>query len=190
MQSFVDNKFEYLIDQIVTDLVPLFECDYPCRTCQLPNRTFCESCQTNRPTEIFIYLDNTHCKASCPDGFYGNLLNDKICAYCAPECHTCSDINTCTTCKPNSALTDLYDGWCQAACPPGYCPINFTCATCNAPPFLQVTVTANPSTVGVVSSLRLTASMSVASGQYYADGDILWFNVPAPGSFIISNDTS
>jgi len=51
-------------------------------------------------------------------------------------------------------------------------------------------VTANPSTVGKVSQVQLTATLGVTSSAYYGNNDILWLLIPEPGVFIISNDTN
>jgi hypothetical protein len=126
----------------------------------------------------------------CPDGKFGNLKNDKICEFCPNECLTCFDELTCLTCKRNSELTDLLNNWCASACPPGMCPVNFKCVPCNAPPFKSIEVFPNPSKVGRVSQLTLTAEITDAYSSVFADKDIMWLRVPEPGRFIISNDTT
>ena len=138
LQSYVGSTYRYKIDEIPEGLIPLFECDYPCRTCELPSRTNCTSCETNVDFETLVYLEQKKCLNRCPDGKFGNIKNDKICEFCPDECLTCKDELTCTRCKGNSALTELYNGWCYPSCPPGFCPINFTCSACNAPPFASI----------------------------------------------------
>ena len=137
LQSYIGTQYRYKIDQIPEGLIPLFECDHPCRTCDLPSRIDCTSCKTNVPSETLIFLESMRCIDRCPDGKYGNLYDDKICYLCADECLTCSDLITCTRCKGNYPLTELYNGWCYPSCPPGLCPINFKCSPCNAPSFLN-----------------------------------------------------
>lgn len=122
-----DGPFDYWVDEIPEGLIPLFECDHPCRTCALPSRTKCLSCQTNVISEALKYLESAKCLSACPDGKFGDEFNDKICTFCPNDCLTCSDVQTCTRCKTNYPLTELYKGWCVSSCPPGLCPINFKC---------------------------------------------------------------
>lgn len=127
LQAYIGTAYRYFIDEIPEGIIPIFECDHPCRTCALPNRGDCLSCKTNVPTEVLVYLEQKRCISVCPDGKFGNLKNDKICEFCPDECLTCWDELTCTRCKGNYPLTELLNGWCVTSCPPGLCPINFKC---------------------------------------------------------------
>jgi hypothetical protein len=179
-----------MIDEITEGLVPLFECDYPCRTCQLPDRVECLSCQTNNPVEKLIFLEDRRCTLKCPDGKFGNIKKDKICEFCPTECLTCFNELTCTRCKQNSNLPDLYNSWCNSNCPTNYCPINFKCVPCTGLTFSTLSVIPNPSTVGAKSQVELTASIPSLSATKFEQNDILWLLIPDPGLFIVSNDTS
>lgn len=172
------TEYIYKIDEIPEGLIPLFECDHPCRTCDLSTRYDCHSCKTNDPTEILVYLELQRCINICPDGKFGNLKNDKICEFCPDECLTCWDEFTCTRCKPNRALTELYNHWCVTECPPLLCPINFKCVPCNAPPFSTLTAIPDPSTVGKVSHVILTATLAGYSNTFYEQDDVVWLMIP------------
>jgi hypothetical protein len=148
LRAFIGTQFKYFIDEIPEGLIPLFECDHPCRTCALPERGSCLSCKTNVLSEVLIFLQESKCLSRCPDGRFGDFNRDKICKDCVDECLTCvqnipmmpvtvnnPDQVSCLRCKGNYPLTELYQGWCYASCPPGLCQINFKCQPCNAPPF-------------------------------------------------------
>ena len=198
MRSFVGLDYVYLIDEIGLNikegLIPVFECNHPCRTCLKPDRnnldSDCASCQTNNKNEILQYLELMRCIIICPDGKFGDLKNDKICTFCPNDCLTCKDELNCLTCKRNSQLTDLLNNWCAGECTPGLCPVNFKCVPCNAPPFNKVDVLPNPSTVGRQSHLTLTASISDSITAVYSNNDIVWLRIPKPGIFILSVDPS
>lgn len=146
LQSFTDSTFTYKIDQILSGLSPQFECDYPCKTCNLPtSKTQCTSCQTNVPTETKIYLDGTSCVTVCPDGKYAD--DNKICQPCPTACATCSSSTVCLSCKIASEIPYLLNGWCTNTCPDGQCPMNFKCQICNAADFKSLTMVPSPTTV-------------------------------------------
>jgi hypothetical protein len=72
-----------------------------------------------------VYLENMRCIDKCPDGKFGNISNDKICSFCPDKCLTCFDERTCTRCKQNSPIPELYNSDCKAECPEKLCSINF-----------------------------------------------------------------
>lgn len=188
LKAFVNDDYFYTIDEIPEGLIPIFECDHPCRTCALPERGDCLSCKTNDITEKLVYLELMRCIDWCPDGKFGNLNNDKICEFCPDECLTCWNETVCTRCKPNSRLTELLNSWCYFSCPPNLCPINFKCSSCYAPPFSTLSVIPSPSTVNYVSRVILTATIADYANTYFEENDILWLLIPEPGYFIRSND--
>ena len=84
------------------------------------------------------------CISTCPDGFYGTLINysSNICTACDLGCATCaSTSNNCFSCRL-SYYKDLNYNICSKTCPdgqyiddvnsPNVCVLcNATCATCN-----------------------------------------------------------
>ncbi len=186
----MNDDYYYMIDEIPEGLIPIFECDHPCRTCALPERGDCLSCKTNDITEKLVYLELERCIDWCPDGKFGNLNNDKICEFCPEECLTCWNETVCNRCKPNSRLTELLNSWCYFSCPPNLCPINFKCSSCYAPPFSTLSAVPSPSTVNYVSRVILTATIANYANTYFQQDDIMWLLIPEPGYFIRSNDTA
>jgi hypothetical protein len=54
----------------------------------------------------------------------------------------------------------------------------------------MLTVIPDPSTVGKVSQVILTATLAGYTNTYFENNDIMWLLIPRPGVFILSNDES
>ena len=111
-------------------------CHAACSTCFSADPASCYTCQTDTATNTVYYLQlgTTICSTSCPAGQLTGTGN--ICLACAPQCATCSIIQTnCTTCTVlNGASVYLQGGTCTPSCISGTYPYNATnnlCLACN-----------------------------------------------------------
>jgi len=139
IMSYTENALTYEVDQVTSGLVPLFDCNYPCYTCESTNSSGCTSCQTYMPIttvpDQYLYPSGYECLSACPNGTF--LNSSEICENCAVQCLTCSSLTVCITCDTtgNYPFYSTYTGtgWCYSMCPVG-CSANFTCTTsCTAP---------------------------------------------------------
>ena len=76
IQTYADESQTYIIDKLNDFiLTPLFECEYPCRTCSATNRKSCVECWQNfdDPSYLMFYPDGTaSCRSFCDPGHTTN----------------------------------------------------------------------------------------------------------------------
>ena len=98
-------------------------CDFPCKTCQLGNPTWCTSCFSAAVTNFNSWdSNNLKCVDSCPIGTYNVPDNPLVCQKCDSNCLTCSlSASNCTDCPAGSVL---FFGRCINICPVGFYPSN------------------------------------------------------------------
>src|SRR5690606_2254217 len=84
------------------------------------------------------YKDGSLCVSTCPEGKYSVETPSKQCNTCLSECETCSDGNSCDTCKASFYKNGSS---CVSTCPAGKYPVSTPskqclgcltgCATCS-----------------------------------------------------------
>lgn len=72
LTSYTDSNQIYMIDRVANNLVPQYQCQYPCATC--PSQTQRSACLTCFTTEPQKYLSGTNCVTACPQGTAPNDL--------------------------------------------------------------------------------------------------------------------
>jgi len=121
----------YYIDWIISDLSLNSECNYPCRTCDAEDASFCTSCYS---TGYYNKLQENTCVSSCALGNYEEFSLGE-CLPCDETCLNCkSSATNCITCGVGDYLY-LLDNQCLTSCPENYiqdATIN-QCVTCESP---------------------------------------------------------
>ncbi|CDW77580.1 UNKNOWN [Stylonychia lemnae] len=194
IQSYTSSTFVYTFDLATTDLLPNFDCTYPCNTCNTGQKTQCLTCIpfATDPAFPYYYSTGLSCLVICPDGTYND---NYICKACPTECKTCSSATVCITCDTTGNYPYFSSNWCVSLCPTGQCSQNFICtSTCTASQFTSITIVPSPTAINSVgTTLTITAQLDTSgssSRTTYKTGDILYFNIPSPGSFTAATGTS
>jgi hypothetical protein len=143
--TYADQDQTYIVDSLAANLMfPRINCDYPCATCSLSDRTFCETCwqdDLNDPQYLMDYGDTATCKAGCDSGYSANAAtsDEKICYACDESCDKClqSDVRECIDCAlPKFPFRLTQSNFCFADCGLGkFQSTNTTCSLCLAPCF-------------------------------------------------------
>lgn len=69
-------------------------CAVKCKTCKDKADT-CSSCHF----PYFFAESNMDCVTKCPPGFYGNIINGRVCKPCDKVCRTCANGETGNRCQ-------------------------------------------------------------------------------------------
>lgn len=126
------------------------ECEYPCATCSLSDRSQCLSCWNDPlavdPDCLMDYGNGTSiCKSSCDHGYSCNTdlnLPSKVCQDCHESCSDAptggcreTSIYNCIECnKPAFKFRLIGTDHCLAACENGYfADSEHTCSRCVSP---------------------------------------------------------
>ena len=106
---FTETYDGYGIDRIVKGMKINFVCIFPCKLCNEDVPTECYACYTS--TTPYIYLFNSECLETCPDGMYevpATYTNTSTCDYCIWPCLTCgTSAIECLTCPERYLLYDV-----------------------------------------------------------------------------------
>lgn len=145
LEIFLTDQFFYPIAEIEGGLIPSFECNYPCETCNPYDPSDCESCPEGPfGTKEFLQVDpqtnKKTCKTECDLGYTFDRDEAKICLPCDPSCATCrqgggeEDRRVCTSCAPGFPYAWIEAGKCfsqELGCPAGtYEYTLFRCRAC------------------------------------------------------------
>ena len=98
-------------------------CHASCATCGGPLASECDTCPKGN------YLDHYHCLKRCPTGAFPS--DDGRCLSCLPDCVQCSDVHSCSRCKPGLSYSAT-DHKCLPACPVGQFSHGGVCHMCPA----------------------------------------------------------
>ncbi|CAI2380785.1 unnamed protein product [Moneuplotes crassus] len=110
------------------------DCNSQCVACDSSDANHCTKCGKTG----FEYLSGTTCTGTCPDGTFGNSVNNNCdaCDSTNAFCKTCSgNSQTCTSCLKTPAVYILYGTSCVSTCPPNesiYNAISDKCDACNS----------------------------------------------------------
>ena len=110
------------------------QCDVSCDGCEdtgSPGDTKqCLTCSTAAP----FRLENTKfCLPNCQEGVF-LIQNENTCGVCNDPCQTCSGSRDyCTSCDPESSLSNLHQNTCIETCPDGTISIGGICEPCTSP---------------------------------------------------------
>ena len=142
INTYADSSRTYRVDYLPANyMVPILECDYPCRTCLASDRSFCQTCWLQEWSERkYFYEDqNTDgtCIDKCPDGYSRDNEPNYVCLKCDISCATCKDEDKdeCDICAPNYPYRVSGKGFCLEDCSRGFYETteSLTCAKCDDP---------------------------------------------------------
>lgn len=105
--SFDSNN--YKIDESTNNISFSLNCNMPCKSCSVSNKSSCSSCysRTSITNFVFYHATSTNCYVNCPDTSYNNNAT-LLCAPCDSNCLNCNGVPTfCTKCKPSSVFPYL-----------------------------------------------------------------------------------
>lgn len=105
--SFDSNN--YKIDESTNNISFSLNCNLPCKTCSVSNKSSCSSCYSSVliTSSIFYHGSSAKCYVNCPDTTYNNNVT-LLCTACDSNCLHCYEVPTfCTKCKPNSTFPYL-----------------------------------------------------------------------------------
>ena len=133
-------------------------CNINCKTCMIygtnytnGSPTTCLSCNST------MFLLNSICYSSCPQGYYAS---GTICSACQPNCFTCTTYNQCSSC---SAPFVFYANKCLLACPGSY--VNFLNSTDN-----RTYCVGCPTNCKLCSSSASPSCIKCDNGYYLSNG--------------------
>ena len=117
VESFDDNTRTYKIDRVDSGLAPSLECNAPCKTCVVGNKSQCTSCFTSEPsiTQKYYVADTNTCVNSCPSG-YSQDNTAFTCTRCNTNCKECAANGATTTCTQCNGSDKLYNAVCYPSC--------------------------------------------------------------------------
>ena len=120
-----------IIDQIATDIRFNADCDIPCKTCSITDRSSCLSCFTDT-SSLLQYLYSSTCVSTCPAGTFTQVTT---CIACDIGCTACSGSATnCLACASSPIQYYSYGTSCLSSCPAKYYKDSstYTCKSCSA----------------------------------------------------------
>jgi len=104
--------------------------DANCLVCHMNDPSKCAVCKSPDENGNILILDQLTltCKVAeeCKDGLFRDIETGD-CLPCKPECPTCSDIETCLSCKDGKPPVD---GNCETSCPVNSVEVDDICVNC------------------------------------------------------------
>jgi hypothetical protein len=106
-------------------------CSAICAECTLAT-AICTECNTTGSYPV-LYLANSSCLVSCPNGTYRNNSTNltkytPICSDCVSPCGSCTSLTICATCANSSLFA--YQSQCLSSCPLSITVGNLTSMVC------------------------------------------------------------
>ena len=105
-------------------------CSSNCRSC-FGVANVCTSCPTSSSNQTYLF--NGSCILSCPPGYFAHKYS-LSCRLCNPRCDSCTNFDSCITCKPNFFILSFYsrqNALCVAECPIGFWTNTTICQRCS-----------------------------------------------------------